>query len=114
MRTPESADASVAGVVHVRPIRPRRPGCLALPREYRRPDEQAGFDGPPPWNIGEPQPALAALVKMIRSDVLDAGNPMTLRMVTSRHGDNRLTFNLFRLDRGGNETLITEMEHTRR
>jgi cyclopropane fatty-acyl-phospholipid synthase-like methyltransferase len=34
---------------------------------------EAGFDGPPPWNIGEPQPALAALVKMIRSDVLDAG-----------------------------------------
>jgi SAM-dependent methyltransferase len=36
---------------------------------------EAGFDGPPPWNIGEPQPQLAELVKtgMIRSDVLDAG-----------------------------------------
>jgi SAM-dependent methyltransferase len=34
---------------------------------------EAGFGGPPPWNIGEPQPALAALAKMIRSDVLDAG-----------------------------------------
>jgi SAM-dependent methyltransferase len=37
---------------------------------------QAGnFDGPPPWNIGEPQPELAALVAAgkFRSDVLDAG-----------------------------------------
>jgi hypothetical protein len=40
------------------------------------------------------------------------GKPMTLRMVTSRHGENRLKFNLFRLDGGANETLITEMEHT--
>jgi SAM-dependent methyltransferase len=33
------------------------------------------FDGPPPWNIGEPQPELAALIerRTIRSDVLDAG-----------------------------------------
>lgn len=33
------------------------------------------FDGPPPWNIGEPQPELAALIAdgMVRSDVLDAG-----------------------------------------
>src|ERR1700722_8140949 len=23
--------------------------------------QEAGFDGPPPWNIGEPQPELAAL-----------------------------------------------------
>jgi SAM-dependent methyltransferase len=37
--------------------------------------EQAGFEGPPPWNIGEPQPELAALIAAgkIRSDVLDAG-----------------------------------------
>ena len=36
---------------------------------------QGGFDGPPPWNIGEPQPELAALIAAgkIRSDVLDAG-----------------------------------------
>ena len=36
---------------------------------------EAGFDGPPPWNIGEPQPELAALIKAgkVRSDVLDAG-----------------------------------------
>ena len=38
--------------------------------------QQKGFfEGPPPWNIGEPQPELAALVAAgkIRSDVLDAG-----------------------------------------
>ncbi len=37
--------------------------------------EQAEFEGPPPWNIGEPQPELAALVVAgkFRSDVLDAG-----------------------------------------
>ena len=33
------------------------------------------FGGPPPWNIGEPQPELAELVRAgkILSDVLDAG-----------------------------------------
>jgi SAM-dependent methyltransferase len=37
--------------------------------------QAAGFDGPPPWNIGEPQPELAALAAAgrFRSDVLDAG-----------------------------------------
>ena len=37
--------------------------------------EQGDFDGPPPWNIGEPQPELAALIAAgkVRSDVLDAG-----------------------------------------
>jgi SAM-dependent methyltransferase len=37
--------------------------------------EQGAFEGPPPWNIGEPQPELAALVAAgkVRSDVLDAG-----------------------------------------
>jgi SAM-dependent methyltransferase len=36
---------------------------------------EAEFDGPPPWNIGEPQPELAALIDagLFRSDVLDAG-----------------------------------------
>jgi SAM-dependent methyltransferase len=36
---------------------------------------EAGFEGPPPWNIGEPQPELAALAAAgkFRSDVLDAG-----------------------------------------
>jgi 2-polyprenyl-3-methyl-5-hydroxy-6-metoxy-1,4-benzoquinol methylase len=37
--------------------------------------EQSVFEGPPPWNIGEPQPELAALdtAGKARSDVLDAG-----------------------------------------
>jgi SAM-dependent methyltransferase len=37
--------------------------------------EQGVFGGPPPWNIGEPQPELAALHRAgkFRSDVLDAG-----------------------------------------
>lgn len=37
--------------------------------------DQGAFAGPPPWNIGEPQPELAALIAAgkIRSDVLDAG-----------------------------------------
>lgn len=36
---------------------------------------QGQFEGPPPWNIGEPQPELAALAAAgkFRSDVLDAG-----------------------------------------
>lgn len=36
---------------------------------------EAGFEGPPPWNIGEPQPELAALHQAgkFESDVLDAG-----------------------------------------
>jgi SAM-dependent methyltransferase len=37
--------------------------------------QQGPFEGPPPWNIGEPQPELAALIEAgkVRSDVLDAG-----------------------------------------
>ncbi|MGH3561250.1 MAG: class I SAM-dependent methyltransferase, partial [Mycobacterium sp.] len=37
--------------------------------------EQGQFAGPPPWNIGEPQPELAALISdgKVRSDVLDVG-----------------------------------------
>ena len=37
--------------------------------------EDGDFDGPPPWNIGEPQPELAALMNggKFRSPVLDAG-----------------------------------------
>jgi len=37
--------------------------------------EEGEFEGPPPWNIGEPQPELAALMAAgkFRSDVLDAG-----------------------------------------
>jgi SAM-dependent methyltransferase len=37
--------------------------------------EQGEFEGPPPWNIGEPQPELAALIAAgkFHSDLLDAG-----------------------------------------
>lgn len=37
--------------------------------------EEGEFEGPPPWNVGEPQPELAALIAAgeFRSDVLDAG-----------------------------------------
>lgn len=37
--------------------------------------EQGQFEGPPPWNIGEPQPEIAGLIQAgrFRSDVLDAG-----------------------------------------
>ncbi len=37
--------------------------------------QEGAFEGPPPWNIGEPQPELAALMRAgeFRSDVLDAG-----------------------------------------
>src|SRR5690349_12994586 len=37
--------------------------------------ESGHFQGPPPWNIGEPQPELAQLIKdgKIRGEVLDAG-----------------------------------------
>jgi SAM-dependent methyltransferase len=37
--------------------------------------EQGEWAGPPPWNIGEPQPELATLIAegKFRSDVLDAG-----------------------------------------
>ena len=37
--------------------------------------EESGFDGPPPWNIGEPQPELAALIAAgkVTGEVLDAG-----------------------------------------
>jgi SAM-dependent methyltransferase len=37
--------------------------------------EVGDFEGPPPWNIGEPQPELAALLRAgkVRGNVLDAG-----------------------------------------
>ena len=37
--------------------------------------QAAGFEGPPPWNIGEPQPELARIIAQtdIIDDVLDAG-----------------------------------------
>lgn len=37
--------------------------------------QEGGFEGPPPWNIGEPQPELAALIRdgKVTGAVLDAG-----------------------------------------
>lgn len=35
--------------------------------------QQGTFTGPPPWNIGEPQPELVELISTARGDVLDAG-----------------------------------------
>lgn len=35
--------------------------------------QQGMFTGPPPWNIGEPQPELSALIETARGEVLDAG-----------------------------------------
>jgi SAM-dependent methyltransferase len=48
------------------------PEVLDWDSAYR---EEGEFEGPPPWNIGEPQPELAALAAAgkFRSDVLDAG-----------------------------------------
>jgi SAM-dependent methyltransferase len=48
------------------------PEALDWDSAYR---EEGEFEGPPPWNIGEPQPELAALIAAgkFRSDVLDAG-----------------------------------------
>lgn len=38
--------------------------------------EEGVFDGPPPWNIGEPQPVIADLIRSgaLHGDVLDAGS----------------------------------------
>ena len=37
--------------------------------------QDGAFPGPPPWNIGEPQPELAALIAggTVTGEVLDAG-----------------------------------------
>ncbi|MGH3958080.1 class I SAM-dependent methyltransferase [Mycobacterium sp.] len=51
--------------------------------------EQGVFEGPPPWNIGEPQPELAALIAAgkIRSEVLDAGcGHAELSLALAAHG----------------------------
>ncbi len=48
------------------------PEVLDWDSAYR---EEGEFEGPPPWNIGEPQPELVPLIAAgkFRSDVLDAG-----------------------------------------
>lgn len=51
--------------------------------------QQGVFEGPPPWNIGEPQPEIAALIRdgKIRSDVLDAGCGIAeLSLALAAHG----------------------------
>jgi SAM-dependent methyltransferase len=51
--------------------------------------EEGEFEGPPPWNIGEPQPELAALLAAgaFRSDVLDAGCGFAeLSLTLAAHG----------------------------
>jgi SAM-dependent methyltransferase len=51
--------------------------------------EQGVFEGPPPWNIGEPQPELAELIRAgkIRGDVLDAGcGYAELSLALAAHG----------------------------
>jgi SAM-dependent methyltransferase len=51
--------------------------------------EQGEFEGPPPWNIGEPQPELAELMRAgkFRSDVLDAGYGFAeLSLALAAHG----------------------------
>jgi SAM-dependent methyltransferase len=51
--------------------------------------EDRDFDGPAPWNIGEPQPELAALISAgrFRSDVLDAGcGYAELSLALASHG----------------------------
>lgn len=35
--------------------------------------QEGAFTGPPPWNLGEPQPELADLIGSARGEVLDAG-----------------------------------------
>jgi SAM-dependent methyltransferase len=48
------------------------PGGMEWDDAYR---EEGGFEGQPPWNIGEPQPDLAALIAVgkVHGEVLDAG-----------------------------------------
>ncbi|MDT5066565.1 MAG: hypothetical protein QOK02_2720 [Mycobacterium sp.] len=52
--------------------------------------QEGPFAGPPPWNIGEPQPELVALIDAgeIRGDVLDAGcghAALALRLAAKGH-----------------------------
>lgn len=66
--TPGSCRASVAHVTE----KPDISDVMDWDSAYR---EEGEFPGPPPWNIGEPQPEIAALIAAgkFESDVLDAG-----------------------------------------
>lgn len=51
--------------------------------------QEGFFEGPPPWNIGEPQPELAALIAAgkVGGDVLDAGCGVAeLSLALAAHG----------------------------
>ena len=59
--------------------------------------ESGHFQGPPPWNIGEPQPELAQLIKdgKIRGEVLDAGcgvAELSLALAAEERGLTTATF----------------------
>lgn len=41
------------------------------------------------------------------------GKPLVMRMLTTLSGQDRLSFKMYRVEEGGGETLITEMEHVR-
>jgi hypothetical protein len=41
------------------------------------------------------------------------GKPLVMRMLTTLSGQDRLSFKIYRVEEGGGETLITEMEHVR-
>ena len=41
------------------------------------------------------------------------GKPLNLRMVTTTHGPDRMSFKIFRPDGGSGDVLITEMQHYR-
>src|ERR1700754_1643677 len=81
MRWPRCSGCIASGCTATSPstpgIEPRTLGVMTSEAmdwdgAYR---QQGVFEGPPPWNIGEPQPELAELIRAgkVRSDVLDAG-----------------------------------------
>jgi hypothetical protein len=41
------------------------------------------------------------------------GKPLVMRMVTTLRGRDRLPLQMYRIEEGGTETLITEMDHVR-
>jgi Protein of unknown function (DUF1579) len=41
------------------------------------------------------------------------GKPLVMRMVTTLRGRDRLSLQMYRIEEGGTETLITEMDHVR-
>src|SRR5215510_5463463 len=81
MRSPRCCGCTANGCTAMRPsthgidprtLRSMTDDVMDWDSVYR---QEGVFEGPPPWNIGEPQPELAALIRAgkVRSDVLDAG-----------------------------------------